>query len=359
MHRIVLIDGSVDKDELIHPNRIGDIVLPSGIKPTSIGRSHATTIARILENLTDNYLLDNYAILQSDNSADIQHLMQGLEYCIEKKPDIVIISLGSAQPVDGLDMYPLVRLLRSKGCVVFVAQSNNCLLTFPASFSEVITVQRDYSESLQPYSFYIETKHPLGVDITINCKKTLEKMLISYRNSFATPVVAALYCNALNSENQMEYQYKQSAFLGGKAWDIIRSKIKESMDTCHVCICSDETNLSFSNQVLQELNYKMKVHCVGLYLEYEHEYFPCWMRINIKTDLQKQVAFYETFCDCELLLFHIPLKCLAKVTAQVNMDVLIRKGKSGSMVWKTEKFIERCSSKSVSQTVKKIYELLT
>ena len=308
MHRIVLIDGFVDRDKLKHPERIGDVALPSGLKATSIGWSHATTIARILENLTDNYILDNYAILQVDNSANIQHLMHGLEYCIEKRPDIVIISLGSAQPVDGLDMYPLVRLLRNTGCVIFVAQSNNCLLTFPASFSEVITVQRDYSESLQPYSFYTETKHPLGVDITINCKKTLEEMRVSYRNSFATPVVAALYCNVLNSENQLDHKYKQSAPLGGKVWDIILSEIKKDMNVCHVCICSDEMNLSFSNQVLQELNYKMKVHCVGLYPEYEYEYLPCWMQINIKTDLHGQVAIYETFCDCELLLFHIPLK---------------------------------------------------
>ena len=93
MHRIVLIDGIVDKNELIHPERIGDIILPRGLEPTSIDRSHATTIAKILENLTDNYLLDNYAILRSDNSANIQHLMQCLEYCIEKNPDIVIISL--------------------------------------------------------------------------------------------------------------------------------------------------------------------------------------------------------------------------------------------------------------------------
>lgn len=359
MLRIVLIDGFVNKDELIYPNRIGDVVFPNGIKPTSIGQSHATTIARILENLTDNYLLDNYAILQSDNSADIHHFIQGLKYCIEKKPDIVIISLGSVQPVDGLDMYPLVRLLRNKGCMIFVAQSNNCLLTFPASFSEVITVQRDYSESLKPYSFYIESKHPLGVDITINCKKTLEEMLISYRNSFATPVVAALYCNELNSENQMEHKYKQSASLRGKAWDTIQSKIKESMDICHVCICSDEMNFPFSNQVLQELNYKKKVRCVGLYSGYEQEYFPCWMQINIKSDLHRQVAFFETFCDCELLLFHIPLKYLSRVVAQVNMDVLIRKGPCGLMVWKTDKSIKRCSSKSVAQTVKKIYELLT
>lgn len=243
MHRIVLIDGFVDRDKLKHPERIGDVALPSGLKATSIGWSHATTIARILENLTDNYILDNYAILQVDNSANIQHLMHGLEYCIEKRPDIVIISLGSAQPVDGLDMYPLVRLLRNTGCVIFVAQSNNCLLTFPASFSEVITVQRDY--------------------------------------------------------------------------------------------------------------------CVGLYPEYEYEYLPCWMQINIKTDLHGQVAIYETFCDCELLLFHIPLKYLSRVVDQVNMDVLIRKGSCGSMVWKAENFIKRCSSKSVAQTANKIYELLT
>ena len=359
MHRIVLIDGIVDKDELIHPERIGDIIIPSGLKPTSIDRSHATTIAKILENLTDNYLLDNYAFLLLDNTANIQHFMQGLECCIEKKPDIVIISSGSAQPVDGMNMYPLIRLLRCKGCVIFVAQSNNCMLTFPASFSEGITVQRDYSKSLQPYSFYIEKKHPLGVDITINCKKTLEEMSIGFRNSFATPVVAALYCNAPNSEKKMEHMYRQSEALGGNAWDIIRSRIKEGMDTCHVCICSDEMNLSFSNQVLQELNYKMKVQCIGVCSEYEHISFPCWMRINISSNLSRQVAFYETFCTCELLLFHIPLNLLSKVVSEVNMDILIRIGKRGIMVWKTENFVKRVLSKSVSQTVKKIYELLT
>ena len=358
MRKIVLIDGLINKNELRHPDRISRTIYPSSFDTSNIGQSHATTIAKILDDLASEYMLENYVVLRSDDSTNIKHLIQGLQYCVKQRPDIVIISLGSMIPADALDMHPFIKNLRKNGCTIFAAQSNNGILTFPASFSEVIAVQRDYFDFLPPYSCRIESNHPLRVNITINCKQLLEKMSVSYRNSFVTPVVASQYCNNLESVNKKTVVLQCSVSDGRNNWsdNMLKANITRK---CRVCLSVDESWTSFSNQVLQVLNKKKNVYSIGLYMDRASMPFPCWLQIENNSDIAMQIQLYEQHCFCELVLLLISPKCMSKVLPQLDADIMIRMNRSSYMIWKADEKINRCSMLSASRTAEHICELLS
>lgn len=358
MLKIVLIDGLINKSELKYPDRISCTIFPTGFDVSNISQSHATTIAKVLDNLASEYVLENYVALQSDDSTNIKYLIQGLQYCIVRKPDIVIISLGSMIPADGINMYPFIQELHKKGCTIFAAQSNNGILTFPASFHEVIAIQRDYFDLMPPYSVRSESNHPLGVNITINCRWLLEEMSISYRNSFVTPVVAALYCNNLESVNKKDVTFQYSESDSGNIWSDGLLKANNTRK-CRVCLCEDNPWNSFSNEVVQELNRKKNVHSIGLYMDRMSMPFPCWMRVDSKSDISSQIQFYEQYCFCELVLFSFSSKYLSKVVSQLDIDIVIRMNRIGHMVWKTDEKIDRYSLLSASRAAEHICEILS
>ena len=356
MMKIVLIDGLIDKTELEHPDRIVHTAFPLGLNMSNIGRSHATTIAQILERMTRNYYLENYVILQSDDSTSIQFLVQGLQYCVEQRPDIVIISLGSMIPADGLRMYPLVQELNRIGCKIFAAQSNNGILTYPASLPGVIAVQRDYFDLMLPYSYCVESNHPLGVNITINCRRMMEKMSIAYRNSFVTPVVASIYCNHLSRNASNIFKYFE---MTGRTYVRDDQSLTKMERKCRVCICSNNPDISFSNQVLKGLNQKWKVHSIGLQMASMGLSHPCWMRIDEKKDISLQVRFFEEHCFCDLVLISISSKYLSKIISELEIDIMIKICQNGHMAWRIDRERRRGPMLSAMKTAEYIVQALT
>lgn len=103
---------------------------------------HGNLVANCIQYEYSNIKIVNYVIIENDNHGKASELINGIEYCIAEKVDIINISAG----IENISQEIFLRLKKScdnamrQGITIIAAGSNNGRICYPAYFSSVLMV---------------------------------------------------------------------------------------------------------------------------------------------------------------------------------------------------------------------------
>ncbi|ASA25347.1 S8 family serine peptidase [Paenibacillus donghaensis] len=213
------ISGDIFDNKLAHNieiNKFCEIILCK--KENQVVNTHGTICAAILCKYTNSVCISSVKILENGRG-DVEQLCTSLEWCEDNDIDVINISLGSCNFLDYYKLRNIINRLARKNILIVCSAHNNNLLTYPASFSNVIGVKCD-SNGLLKEGECIEN-HDLcaGVDLIAFAKHEIKGFKIQKNfNSFATPLVTARASDILYQrrnlsveeiKNKLRYQSHQ------------------------------------------------------------------------------------------------------------------------------------------------------
>ena len=159
--------------------------------------SHGTVCAKVfLLNVQRNISkIISIKILEENKKCSIDSLILALEWIENNKITFVNMSLGTSYFDDELKMKKIINRLYSKGIIIISAQNNSDVVTYPAFFSNVISVEAIESNKERNQNDCVMR----GTDFCVPSQFTMKMNGIEYTspiaNSFAVPYVTALAVN--------------------------------------------------------------------------------------------------------------------------------------------------------------------
>lgn len=173
--------------------------------------SHATECISIINKYTDVSNVDWFNICVLDEQTEkgsLKKFLKALDVCIEKKVNVVHLSIGSRQFVDFSEIESKITALVANGTIVVAALSNEGTITYPACLDNVIGVRssdelygNEYiavNSAFDNICFFASSKH----EITVSG--------VSYEtlpsNSYSAPVITAKVLNLLSQNHEMTYE---------------------------------------------------------------------------------------------------------------------------------------------------------
>ncbi|MBD7912578.1 S8 family serine peptidase [Clostridium cibarium] len=177
----------------------------------SFDSSHGTTCAAIIKKIAPNANLSSVKIINNETyKSTAAQLVKSIEWCVDKKIDIVNLSLGTIDYRDFEPIREVVNYATKNGLIIVAAGNNNVGYTCPASLSNVIGVKCDINSkiSLDECEYAYDLYSPDGIEINAhsideitNYKGEVKKILKC--NSFATPFITAsvynIMCRQINN----------------------------------------------------------------------------------------------------------------------------------------------------------------
>jgi len=160
--------------------------------------NHGTICYQILsDNTRDlNYVLHCIEVIPSNGKkGNIKNLIIALEWCLENNIQIISLSIGTRDVLDGEQLKPIIDKLYKNGVIIIAAFNNSYTMTYPATFDNVIGVCVDANEGFLTNTYtYIENNN-IGIDVIVqyNLKNTEEIMgiHIGQYNSYAVPLMTS------------------------------------------------------------------------------------------------------------------------------------------------------------------------
>ncbi len=132
--------------------------------------------------------------MDESGKGNIHELILALYNCLEKRPAVISLSIGSVRPSDFYCICSVIRQLVKSGVWITAALSNQGYPTIPASLPEVIGVIAENKLLDEPHLYNVQT-NGYGVDLCASYKdmsghgEAFNLRMVG--NSFAVPVVAA------------------------------------------------------------------------------------------------------------------------------------------------------------------------
>lgn len=207
MARIGIIDDWVNPKYLSEKLRIQYIFVEESEK----GRkdqdeslfTHATVIAKILEQQAKNYEVLNFVLARCmDEPVDIRTLKKALELCQGEEIDILCMSLGTDRISERNYIYPLIRKLYERDVILIAAADNDGHYMLPAALDEVIGVDVVLEEPQYPGKYYLCENNLWNIDLQADCRfpVQIKGRDIYPSTSYAVPVIAAQVNHFLNQD---------------------------------------------------------------------------------------------------------------------------------------------------------------
>lgn len=160
---------------------------------------HGTVCAYIIKNNVENFKLYSVRILDENGKGLINSISPALEWCFQNGIRLVNLSLGTTHFHDKNKIREIVNRYAYKGMIIVAATSNSGYTTYPASFSNVISV-----EVGEEFCFAECAQKEKGIDFSapVNQEHFLGKTSIGTprSNSYATPYVTAMIANILQEK---------------------------------------------------------------------------------------------------------------------------------------------------------------
>ncbi len=186
----------------------GDIRHRTGYDAYSI--SHGTICGSIIKKLSPNINLSSIKILDNKTQKSYRNqLIEALKWCVYNEVDVVNLSLGSSCFSDYVALKNTVAELYKEKIIIVASMNNKDIITYPASFGNVIGVKTCTSEKLGESEYlYIDT--PLdGIDIYACSRYMLrtfkgEIYVSNSSNSYATPSITSKVVNLLGLYGKIE-----------------------------------------------------------------------------------------------------------------------------------------------------------
>jgi hypothetical protein len=146
--KIALIDSGIDTSRHDLPEIAGGIGIDFAPSSKIIYANefldtsgHGTFCAQIISEIAPNVKIYPVKIFQGRSlSADIGVLVEAIRWAIEKKVQVINCSLGTTGSRNIFPLLKVCNLAQSKGIHIIAANSNKNVMSFPASFHNVIGV---------------------------------------------------------------------------------------------------------------------------------------------------------------------------------------------------------------------------
>ncbi|WP_432664974.1 S8 family serine peptidase [Wukongibacter baidiensis] len=166
-------------------------------------KSHGTVCAAIVEKYCKKVILSSIKIINNNGRSNKYKLIKALEWCIEKNIPIINLSIGTVSYNDKRELKSIVDLAHSKGIIIIAANKNEDIITYPASFHNVIGVRCDTLNNLMEGEFFYNLEPKDTIEITADSTHTLvnylgEKKKTKKCNSYAAPLITAKIVNLLS-----------------------------------------------------------------------------------------------------------------------------------------------------------------
>jgi hypothetical protein len=205
---IAIIDDGIDKSKLLYHNIKYNLFVDNNNKirewdsEKHIFTQHGTICAHIIEKYAPKAEFISISVFQNTElKTNCERLFVALNWCLEKRIQLIHMSIGTEQLNDSLMIRPVIARMLMQGQVIVAAGNNKGSYTIPACLSGVIGVIAD--KKLKGFAFntcYSEkgillsasSKHML-IDSLGNVFKT------DISNSYAAPTVTAAIHNILVS----------------------------------------------------------------------------------------------------------------------------------------------------------------
>lgn len=165
---------------------------------------HGTMCSKIiLKYLKTEAHISSIKILDEKGISDINKLLVALRKAEEIGADIINLSLGSTTFKDKEKLLPAINSASYKGMIIVCAVNNLLYYTYPATFTNVISVCADRENKLKEEEIEISDTNFSNIFIKAFAKhtvkfndKTTEQLYPA--NSYATPMVTAIIANNYN-----------------------------------------------------------------------------------------------------------------------------------------------------------------
>ncbi|WP_342481446.1 S8 family serine peptidase [Paenibacillus sp. FSL L8-0340] len=159
--------------------------------------THGTVCAGIIKLYYPDIQIYSLKILSDTLSGNIQKLYSALEWCVQNRIQVANVSLGSHSSADLSATQKVINKVAGQGLVIVSAASNHGYITYPASFSNVIGVKREESNTLRESGFYVNDNIIDGIEFTAFAKHKWNGKVCSNSSSFAAPMIAAKVCQLI------------------------------------------------------------------------------------------------------------------------------------------------------------------
>lgn len=155
--------------------------------------SHSTLCSMII--LSADVQVIHIQIYDKEKNARIDDLITALNFCVQKKVDIISLSIGSTKLSDWMKIKKLFSEIKSIGIIVVAAQCNQNMITIPVCLENVIGVAS--TESIGRNICCVE-ENRWGINLLVPLKQYLPSELAKRKdvvgNSYAVPIIIREFC---------------------------------------------------------------------------------------------------------------------------------------------------------------------
>lgn len=199
---VAIVDSGIDTS---HPELQGKIVesvearldgkrVVFDVSDTGDSAGHGTACAGIVTRIAPGSKIYSIRVLGAEGLGDGQAFLAGLEYAINKRYQVINLSLGTTKPQFFAPLHDLLDRAYQAGCVVVAAANNLPQPSFPSVFSSsLISVIKSSETDPLNFGFHfgeiIELTAP-GVNVRTTWLKGGHRNLTG--NSFACPHIVGV-----------------------------------------------------------------------------------------------------------------------------------------------------------------------
>lgn len=164
--------------------------------------SHGTVCAAIIKKYCPDAAISSVKALDSGAPGNIKKLVKAIEWCIEADVDLINLSIGTNNFEDGNLLREVVAEAHNNGIIIIAANQNEDIITYPASFHNVLGVKCDRKDALQEGEFLYCMEAADGIEIIACGRHSLKNYLGEEKhttnwNSWAAPMVTSLVAGML------------------------------------------------------------------------------------------------------------------------------------------------------------------
>ena len=206
---IGIIDSGIDKND-IEKERISKeycFNYDSSSEDNDVDESinslkHGTICALVIEKYCPNCSFLSARILNNNGRGTICRIESSLDVCNKNNVKLVNISLGTTHFQDKKIVRRTINHYANKGIILVAAASNDGKTTYPASFSNVISVAVGENVRVDQ-----NLQHQTGIDFIAPSDHDIKMEGVFFRlgksNSYAAPYITALVGNLISAKGSM------------------------------------------------------------------------------------------------------------------------------------------------------------
>ncbi|QDY85179.1 S8 family serine peptidase [Paenibacillus polymyxa] len=199
---VAIIDDGVNAN-FLNTHLLYDVEIAHGGVADGRSLNHGTLCAAIVQTYFPDAVISSVKIM-NDRKGNAVQLCAALDWCVKHGVQVANMSLGSINYRDRGMLREAVNDAAGAGLIMVCAAQNEGLLTYPASFANVIGVRCDQSGTLTAgqYTYDAEKAYSSGIEFTAFARHELidstgGTVRCSNSNSYAAPFVTAQVCKVL------------------------------------------------------------------------------------------------------------------------------------------------------------------